>query len=316
MNDIWHAWSNCRLIHPHSHPFNSPLAIIVDGLPLQLSPEGGLWPPSPWAAGDVWPGQSWGIPEPCHEPTLDARSLCQDGCHQGPPAPAAKGSQEFLQFFSSVFFIEYKNSDSCKKQGIELLANTDTVSLNMHMYKDTYRLILTTPVYLPELTFYKPTHHLRSSSDTSVLNLPSVHTHSLGRRSFSYAAPSVWKLSLARLDHQTHSPLWNIFEISPLKLSYWLCVCVCVCTCLQKFVLTVFCSLLCDGLCAPIWRNSTWKSTLLLFVMCVPKYTHMLRVHLRWNYLQNKGWLNGVCRGVCKSICLTLSQNNPQFCDC
>ena len=162
----------------------------------------------------------------------------------------------------------------------------------------------------------KPTCQLHSSSDTPILYLPSVRTHSLGRRSFSYAAPSVWKLSLARLDHQTHSPLWNIFEISPLKLSYWLCVCVCVCTCLQKFVLTVFCSLLCDGLCAPIWRNSTWKSTLLLFVMCVPKYTHMLRVHLRWNYLQNKGWLNGVCRGVCKSICLTLSQNNPQFCDC
>ena len=275
MNDIWHAWSNCRLIHPHSHPFNSPLAIIVDGLPLQLSPEGGLWPPSPWAAGDVWPGQSWGIPEPCHEPTLDARSLCQDGCHQGPPAPAAKGSQEFLQFFSSVFFIEYKNSDSCKKQGIELLANTDTVSLNMHMYKDTYRLILTTPVYLTELTFYKPTHHLRSSSDTSVLNLPSVHTHSLGRRSFSYAAPSVWKLSLARLDHQTHSPLWNIFEISPLKLSYWLCVCVCVCVhaCRSLFWL---CFVLCCVMgCVLQFGETAHERVHYYYLLCVYQNIHI-----------------------------------------
>ena len=77
--------------------------------------------------------------------------------------------------------------------------------------------------------------------------------------------------SLARLDHQTHSPLLNVFEILPLKLSCWLCVCVC----LQKFVLTVFCSLLYDGLCAPIWRNSTRKSaSLLSSVVCVPKYIY------------------------------------------
>ena len=41
-------------------------------------------------------------------------------------------------------------------------------------------------------------------------------------------------------------------------------LCVCVCVCLRKFVLTVFCSSLCDGLCTPIWRNSTQKSILLL----------------------------------------------------
>ena len=45
-----------------------------------------------------------------------------------------------------------------------------------------------------------------------------------------------------------------------------MCVCVCVC------VYIVFCacmSLLCDGLCAPVWRNSTKKGTLLLLLLLV-----------------------------------------------
>ena len=50
-----------------------------------------------------------------------------------------------------------------------------------------------------------------------------------------------------------------------------MCVCVgvgvgvgvCVCTCSWKFVLTVFCSSLCDGSCAQ-FGYSTLKSTLLL----------------------------------------------------
>ena len=33
-------------------------------------------------------------------------------------------------------------------------------------------------------------------------------------------------------------------------------MCVCVCVRLWKFVLTVFCSLLCNGLCAPLGRNN------------------------------------------------------------
>ena len=62
-----------------------------------------------------------------------------------------------------------------------------------------------------------------------------------------------------------------------LMLSYWLCVCVraCVCVCVrvctsacsQKFVLTVFCSLLRNGLCTPIWRSSALKGTLLLSLL-------------------------------------------------
>ena len=49
----------------------------------------------------------------------------------------------------------------------------------------------TAPDYLTELLrYYKPTRQLRSSSDTSILCIPTVH--SLGQRSFSYAAPAVW----------------------------------------------------------------------------------------------------------------------------
>ena len=51
----------------------------------------------------------------------------------------------------------------------------------------------TAPDYLTELLrIYKPTLQLRSSSDTSILCIPTVRTHSLGQRSFSYAAPAVW----------------------------------------------------------------------------------------------------------------------------
>ena len=50
----------------------------------------------------------------------------------------------------------------------------------------------TAPDYLTELLrIYEPTRQLRSSSDTSILCIPTVCTHSLGQRSFSYAAPAV-----------------------------------------------------------------------------------------------------------------------------
>ena len=42
------------------------------------------------------------------------------------------------------------------------------------------------------LRLYKPTRQLRSCSDTFILYIPTVGTHSLGQRSFSYAAPAVW----------------------------------------------------------------------------------------------------------------------------
>ena len=155
-----------------------------------------------------------------------------------------------------------------KKHGVELLANT--MSLNIHVYKDTYRLILTTPVCLAELlTVYKPTHHLCSSSDTSVLSLPSVHMHSLGRRSFLMLHHRSGN-SLARLDHQTYSPLLNIFEILPLKLSYWLCVCMLAEVCFDCALFFAMWWAVCSN-----WRNSTWKSASLLSVVCVLKYIYI-----------------------------------------
>ena len=77
-------------------------------------------------------------------------------------------------------------------------------------------------------------------------------------------------VSLAKLDHQTHSHLSSHLWVWHLTSSSYtidsvcacVCVCVCVCVCSWKFVLTVFCS----WLCAPIWRNSTWKSALLLLL--------------------------------------------------
>ena len=53
----------------------------------------------------------------------------------------------------------------------------------------------------------------RSSSDTSILCLPSVRRHSLGQRSFSYAAPSVWN-SLPCKVRSSNTP--TAFK-SPLK---------------------------------------------------------------------------------------------------
>ena len=51
----------------------------------------------------------------------------------------------------------------------------------------------TAPDYLTEfLRIYKPTRQLRSSSDTSILCIPTVRTHSLGQRPFSYVAQTVW----------------------------------------------------------------------------------------------------------------------------
>ena len=51
----------------------------------------------------------------------------------------------------------------------------------------------TAPYHLTELLrIYKPTRQLRSSSGTSILCIPTIRIHSLGQRSFSYAAPAVW----------------------------------------------------------------------------------------------------------------------------
>ena len=103
----------------------------------------------------------------------------------------------------------------------------------------------TAPVHLTELLkVYKPTCQLCSSSDTSILCLPVVCTHSLGQRSFSYAALSVWNSLPCEIIK--HTSLKSYLKSHLFRLSYWLHVCVCggggkhVCACMriQKFVLT------------------------------------------------------------------------------
>ena len=47
------------------------------------------------------------------------------------------------------------------------------------------------PAYLSELLQPRTSHRSLRSSDTYLLNVPLVKT-ALGRRSFSYAAPSIW----------------------------------------------------------------------------------------------------------------------------
>ena len=90
-----------------------------------------------------------------------------------------------------------------------------------------------------------------------------------------------------------------------------------------------------DCVCVYACRSLFWLCFVLCYVMgCVLQfgeiahervhhYYHLLCVYQNiythicleciWDeiYLQNKGWLSGVCRGVCKSICLILNQNNP-----
>ena len=71
----------------------------------------------------------------------------------------------------------------------------------------------TTPGYLTELLkVYKTTRRLCSSSDTSILCLPSVHMHSL-RDLFLMLHRLSGTVSIAKLGHQTNSDfsdhLWN-----------------------------------------------------------------------------------------------------------
>ena len=88
----------------------------------------------------------------------------------------------------------------------------------------------TAPDYLTELLrIYKPTRQLRSSSDTAILCIPSVRTHLLGQRSFSYAAPAVWNtLPYEIRSSNTISSFKSSLKTSSFFSSPTDCVCVCV----------------------------------------------------------------------------------------
>ena len=100
------------------------------------------------------------------------------------------------------------------------------LSTGCHWFRNTVQIrfsVLQLPqpessVYLTGLlTVYRPTRQLCSSSDTSVVCLPSACTHSLAQKSFSCAVLS-GTVSLSELDHQTHSRLlnhhWNLTSSS------------------------------------------------------------------------------------------------------
>ena len=99
-----------------------------------------------------------------------------------------------------------------------------------HTYLCYNCLNSTAPDYLTELLrIYTPTRQLRSSSDTSILCIPTVRTHSLGQRAFSYAAPTVWNtLPYEIRSSNTISSFKSSLKTYLFQQSYWLCVCVCV----------------------------------------------------------------------------------------
>ena len=119
--------------------------------------------------------------------------------------------------------------------------------LAAHCFTNTEEITSTAPVYLTEpRKFYKPTHQLRSSCDTSILCFTSVCMCLLGQKSFSYAALYVWnslrfKIRLSNTLTSFKSSLKS--ELFSLLLTVRRCI---------SLISLCFGSLLCNGLCAPI----------------------------------------------------------------
>ena len=80
---------------------------------------------------------------------------------------------------------------------------------------------------------------------------------------YVYAALSVWNTFSCKVRSSNKlASFKSSLKSHSFRLSCWLCVCACVCACLHACVFTEvcfnsFCFLLCNGLCAPIWWNST-----------------------------------------------------------
>ena len=63
------------------------------------------------------------------------------------------------------------------------------------------------PVYLSDLIHtYTPSRHLRSSSDTRTLSLPSCRTKSFGQRRFAYQSPHCWNSLPQNVRHSQSAP--------------------------------------------------------------------------------------------------------------
>ena len=117
-------------------------------------------------------------------------------------------------------------------------------------------LLLACPGYLTEFKIYKPTRQVGVSSNTPILCLPSVRTHLLGQRSFSYAVTSISSSLHCKVRSSDKLRFFrSSLKSHLLKLSYWLHA-WCLCACKSLFWLS-FGSLLWNGLCATVWRNGT-----------------------------------------------------------
>ena len=107
-------------------------------------------------------------------------------------------------------------------------------------------LNLAAPIYSTGLLkVYKPTRWLRSFFDTSILCLPSVCTPSVGRRSFSCAALSVWN-SLPCNVRSSNSltsfkSSFSSYPIDCVCVCMHVCACVCMRMCMCVCVLAEVC---------------------------------------------------------------------------
>ena len=102
---------------------------------------------------------------------------------------------------------------------------------------ESHRWFMLTRIRLNSLKFYKAAHQLRFSFDTSNFVFPlCAHIH-LVRDLFLMLDRPSGTVSVAKLDHQTHS--FKSFSKSHLsKLSCWLSVSVCVSVCMHTWACT------------------------------------------------------------------------------
>ena len=80
--------------------------------------------------------------------------------------------------------------------------------------------LLRPPLSLVFFFHQQPVHWVRSTSEASIVCLPSVHTNWLGQRSFSYDAPSVWKSFSCKDGPNMLTSLKSSLKSHLFKLSY------------------------------------------------------------------------------------------------
>ena len=129
---------------------------------------------------------------------------------------------------------------------VELKVCTCVIRVHVHFSRKSailWHRNSTAPGYLTELLeVYEPTRQLRSSSDTSILCLPSVRTHWLGQRSFAAAAAAAAALSVCSSlpctvsSSSTLTSLKSSLKSHRFRLSYGLSLSLSLSVCLSLFL--------------------------------------------------------------------------------